>query len=262
MAKKCKCPPAGAPLWVLTYGDLMSLLLCFFILLAAMANFDDRDKLFMAAMESIRKAFGSTGQMGYFPDNEVDFKSFMVKFETFYIPKEKKNYGHSDEPGIDGEYYRVKRVRDGVELTIGGPIAFARYSADIEPDSERWLARLAEELKGKRNKLEIRGHATSEPLPLESKFRDPIDLGYGRARAVRDRLVEFGIDPRAIRVSSAGPYEPIVRQNYSDQRRAANRRVDVMVTQALITDYSADPLSPNDLTKQADEAEASEATAG
>lgn len=253
MGKKCKCPPAGAPLWVLTYGDMMSLLLCFFILLAALANFDDRDKLFMAALESIRKAFGATGQTGYFPDAEVDFKSFMVKFETFYVPREKKNYGHSDEPGLDGEYYRVKRVRDGIEMTVGGPIAFARFSAEIEPETEIWLAKLAEELKGKRNKIEIRGHATSEPLPLESEYRDQIDLGYARARAVRDRLVSLGVDPRAIRVSSAGAYEPLVRQNYSDDRRAANRRVEVMVTEALISDYEADPLTPTDLTRQADE---------
>lgn len=253
MAKKCKCPPAGAPLWVLTYGDMMSLLLCFFILLAALANFDDRDKLFMAALESIRKAFGSNGQTGYFPDVEVDFKSFLVKFETLYVPHMKKNYGHSDEPGLDGEYYRVKRVRDGVEMTIGGPIAFARFSAQLEPEAETWLAKLAEELKGKRNKIEIRGHATSEPLPLNSKYRDQIDLGYARARAVRDRLAALGVDPRTMRVSSAGAYEPVVRQNYSDDRRAANRRVEVMVTQALISDYSAEPLTSTDLTKQAED---------
>lgn len=252
MSKKCKCPPAGAPLWVLTYGDMMSLLLCFFILLAAMANFDDRDKLFMAALESIRKAFGASGQSGYFPDKEVDFKSFMVKFETFYIPNKNKNYGHSDEPGLDGKYYRVKKVRDGVEVAVGGPIAFGRFSAEIEPAADAWLAKLADELRGKKNKLDVRGHATNEPLPLESQYKDAIDLGYARARAVRDRLVELGVDPRAIRVSSAGSYEPVANQTYSEERRAANRRVEILVTQALIEDYKADTLSPADLTKQAE----------
>jgi len=251
MAKKCKCPPAGAPLWVMTYGDMMSLLLCFFILLAAMANFDDRDKLFMAAIAAIRKAFGDTGQSGYFPDNEVDFKSFMVQFETFYIPNKEKNYGHSDEPGIDGKFYRVKKVRDGVEVAVGGPIAFGRFSAEIEPDADAWLAQLAGELKGKKNKLDIRGHATNEPLPLESQYRDPLDLGYARARAVRDRLVELGVDPRAIRISSAGSYEPVVRQTYNDARRAANRRVEILVTQALIDDYKAAALTSEELSEQA-----------
>ena len=253
MAKKCKCPPAGAPLWVLTYGDMMSLLLCFFILLAAMANFDDRDKLFMAAIAAIRKAFGDSGQSGYFPDNEVDFKSFMVKFETFYIPNKEKNYGHSDEPGIDGKFYRVKKVRDGVEVAIGGPIAFGRFSAELEPSADAFVSKLADELKGKKNKLDIRGHATNEPLPLESNYRDPLDLGFARARAVRDRLVELGVDPRAIRVSSAGSYEPVVRQTYDDARRSANRRVDILVTQALVDDYKAAPLSEKELSQQAEQ---------
>lgn len=251
MAKKHRCPPAGAPMWIVTYGDMMTLLLCFFVLLAALANFDERDKMFMAAMESIRKAFGSTGQIGYFPDRMIDFKSFMVKFETLYIPSLNKNYGHSDEPGIDGKYYRVRKVRDGMELTVGGPIAFGRFSAELEPPMEDLLARLARELRGKNNKLEIRGHATKEPLPLESEYRDALDLGYARARTVADRLVELGIDPRAIRVSTAGPYEPLLKQTYDDERRNANRRVEIVVTQALISDYEARAQTADDLARQA-----------
>lgn len=251
MAKKHKCPPAGAPMWVLTYGDMMSLLLTFFILLAAMANFDEKDKLFMAAMESIRKAFGATGQSGYFPDKLIDFKSFLVKFETLAIPDKKKNYGHSDEPGIDGKYYRVKKVRDGVELVVGGPIAFGRFSAELEPPMEALLAKFAKELQGKNNKLEIRGHSTNEPLPLESQYKDGLDLGYARARKVRDRLIELGLDPRAMRVSSAGPYEPLLKQTYDDERRAANRRVEIVITRALISDYTAKPQTPEELSRQA-----------
>lgn len=251
MAKKHRCPPPGAPMWVLTYGDMMSLLLTFFILLAAMANFDEKDKLFMAAMESIRKAFGATGQSGYFPDKMIDFKSFLVKFETLAIPDKKKNYGHSDEPGIDGKFYRVKKVRDGVELVVGGPIAFGRFSAELEPAMELLLVKFAKELQGKNNKLEIRGHATNEPLPLESQYKDGLDLGYARARKVRDRLIELGIDPRAMRVSTAGPYEPILKQTYDDERRAANRRVEIVITRALISDYTAKPQTPEELSRQA-----------
>ncbi len=253
MAKKHKCPPAGAPLWVLTYGDMMSLLLTFFILLAAMANFDENDRMFMAAMESIRKAFGASGQAGYYPDKLVDFKSFMVKFETLYIPNKNKNYGSSDEPGIDGKFYRVKKIRDGVELVVGGPIAFGRFSAEPEPDMEDVLTSLAKELEGKHNKLEIRGHATNEPLPLESEFKTRFDLGYARANAVADRLIKLGIKPEALRISTAGPHEPILSQTYTDDRRSANRRVEIIVTRALMSDYKAKPQSAEDLSRQAAE---------
>lgn len=249
----------GAPLWVLTYGDMMSLLLCFFIMLAALANFDDQKKLFMAALESIRRAFGSPGQEGWLSDATVDFKSFLVKFQTMYIPVDSKNLGHSEEPGADGKFYRVKKVRDGVEMIIGGPIAFGRFSAEIEPTADRVLVKLAEELRGKSNKIEVRGHATGEPLPMGSKYKDPLDLGYARARAVRDRLVELGIDPRTVRVSSAGPYEPLQLQNYDEGRRAANRRVEIVLTQALTTDYTADLQSPEEMARQSLEAEPSAA---
>ena len=250
MARQKKAAPEGAPMWMVTYGDMMTLLLCFFVMLAALANFDEEKKMFMAAMESIRKAFGNSGQAGYLLDDTVDFKSFMVRFETLYIPDKAKNLGHSDEPGVDGKFYRVKKVRDGVELVVGGPIAFGRFSAKIEPATDTLLQKLADELRGKNNKLEIRGHTTKEPLPIESEYRDPVDLAFARARSVRDRLVEFGIAPEAIRVSSAGPYEPLLLQNYNDSRRAANRRVEIVLTQALISDYTAKGQTPEDLSQQ------------
>lgn len=249
MARKRKAPE-GAPAWMVTYGDMMTLLLCFFVMLAALANFDDEKKMFMAALESIRRAFGSAGQSGWLPDNTVDFKSFLVQFETLQIPDKKKSLGHSDEPGVDGRFYRVKKVRDGVELVVGGPVAFGRFSAQIEPFTDALLQKLAVELRGKNNKIDVRGHATKEPPPIESDYRDAIDLAYARARNVRDRLVELGIAPRAIRVSSAGPYEPLLRQNYDDGRRAANRRVEIILTQALITEYEADGQTPEELSRQ------------
>ncbi len=251
MAKKHKCPPAGAPMWMVTYGDMMTLLLCFFVMLAALANFDEDKKMFMAALESIRRAFGSAGQAGWLPDDQVDFKSFILKFQTLTIPDKKKNLGHSDEPGVDGEYYRVKKVRDGVEIVVGGPIAFGRFSAEIEPETDSLLQQLAAELRGKQNKIEIRGHASKEPLPDESEYRDPIDLAYARARNIRDRLIELDVDAKAIRVSSAGPYEPLLRQSYNDARRAANRRVEIILTQALVSDYEAKGLTPEELARQA-----------
>ncbi len=249
MAKKKQPVIEGAPMWMVTYGDMMTLLLCFFVMLAALANFDDQKKLFMAALESIRRAFGSPGQVGWLPDNTVDFKSLIVKFQTMYIPDQPQNLGHSDEPGVDGKFYRVKNVRDGLEMTIGGPIAFGRFSEKIEPTTDELLQQLAQELRGKTNKLEIRGHATREPLPPGSGFKDPLDLAYARARSVRDRLVGLGIDPRAIRVSSAGSFEPILRQTYDDDRRAANRRVEIVLTQALISDYVATPQTPLEMAR-------------
>lgn len=260
MALKKQAAPQGAPEWIVTYGDMMSLLLCFFILLAAFANFDKQDKLFMTAIESIREALGAPGQTGWFPDDEVDFRSLLIRLQSLIPPDRPKSEGFADEPGIDGRYTKVKSVRDGVEVIVGGPIAFGGFSAKIEPEADALITKLAPEVIGKSNKIEIRGHATNEPLPLDCGFKDAIDLGYARARAVRDRLVEEGVDPRAIRVASAGSYEPVVSQTYDDMRRAANRRVEIIITQALRADYAPTPNGPDALPRGPDSAAPSGAT--
>ncbi|HNR76940.1 MAG TPA: DUF819 family protein, partial [Parvularculaceae bacterium] len=56
-----------------------------------------------------------------------------VRFETLVVPDKARNFGLSEEPGTEGEYYRVRKVRDGAELVIGGPIALLVASA-IAPD--------------------------------------------------------------------------------------------------------------------------------
>ncbi|MBB4302896.1 chemotaxis protein MotB [Rhodobium orientis] len=56
MAKKKKCPPAGAPEWLVTFADLMSLLVCFFVLIISF-SIQDKEKLQIVA-GSMRDAFG------------------------------------------------------------------------------------------------------------------------------------------------------------------------------------------------------------
>lgn len=59
--QKCKCPPAGAPAWMATFADLMSLLMCFFVLLL---SFSEMDVLkFKQLAGSMREAFGVQNQI-------------------------------------------------------------------------------------------------------------------------------------------------------------------------------------------------------
>ena len=62
-------PPKGSdiPEWVVTYGDLMSLLLCFFILLAAFSELKDPDE-YRKVIIAIQEALGYQGGMGF---NEI-----------------------------------------------------------------------------------------------------------------------------------------------------------------------------------------------
>ena len=53
---KCNCPPPGAPLWLATFADLMSLLMCFFVLLLSFSEMDVMK--FKQIAGSMKYAFG------------------------------------------------------------------------------------------------------------------------------------------------------------------------------------------------------------
>ena len=237
MARKPKKPPAGAPLWVVSYGDMMSLLLTFFIMLASMANFDDVHDKFMQAIQSIREALGMRGQVGRLADPSVDFASMIQKLESIIKPIEPKSLGDSDEEGIYGREFRVRRIRDGMEITIGGPILFAPFEHKLSPEGKKMLGQIASTLRGHRNKIEVRGHAAEEPRPEDWTHGDAMDLSYRRARNVNDELVLSGLDPRTLRLVAVGDTEPVGRRVYDPAKRGANRRVEIIVRESVIDDY-------------------------
>lgn len=232
-------PPSGAPDWVLTYGDLMSLLLCFFILLAAMANYDKQDKRMMAALESIREALGSPGQEGWMTDKELDLHSMLIQLQSLAAKIIQRTNSVSDDQGTTGRYCRVRKIRDGLEVMVGGPIAFAPDDSRLAPDADLMVQEIAKLIRGHRNRIEVRGHASIEVKGADRQYTDPVTLSYRRSRAVYDRLMELGIEADRIRIMAAGPHEPIKRAQGLPVDPAEHRRVEIIVQQATVDQYRA-----------------------
>ena len=133
-------------------------------------------------------------------------------------------------------------VRDGINLVVGGRISFSRFEALLRPQAVELISKIAGKVRGHNTIIKVRGHATLEALPPESAYKDSLELAFARARAVRDALVKDGIRPKRIRVESAGPYEPLVAHAYDEERRSYNRRVEIIVTEAIVDDYAGVPL--------------------
>ncbi len=249
MKKRHKCPPPGAPSWMVTYGDMMTLLLCFFVILVSMSEIK-KDQKFQEVLDSIRSAFGYDGHLGTVPIANPSQNSLVEQLRKVIVPELIKKEGDSPEEGIDGRVFRVTNIRDGIHVEVGGRISFDRFEADLKPEGRVLLQRLASKVVGHNTILKVRGHATREPLPAVSPFSDPMELSLARARTVAAALEEFGIRPERLRIVGAGAHEPLVRQAYSESRRAVNRRVEVIVTEAIVDDY-AGQLMPADV-KDAD----------
>lgn len=235
--RRQKQQPSGAPMWVVSYGDMMSLLLTFFIMLASMANFDEVHDKFMEAIQSIREALGMTGQVGRRVEPTVDFASMIQRLESIVKPQEPQSRGDTKEEGIYGKNFRLRRIRDGMEITVGGPILFEPFSDQLNDEGRQALQAIGSELVGHRNKIEIRGHAAEEPRPKDWTYADYRDLSYARGVNVANELILRGVDPRTIRVVAVGANEPVAQGIYDLDKRGANRRVEIIVRESLIDDY-------------------------
>jgi chemotaxis protein MotB len=224
----------GVPAWVVTYGDMMSLLLTFFIMLVSMSEMKDDAGKVRAMLNAIREAFGPTmGQSGV-PGKSLQTNSAM---------KERGSRGARSEGGI-GKYGRksggragphrtVKRIDHGTVVTMGGPTLFEPFDASLPPALRENLDIIVKVIGSKPNRLMVRGHASPEPLPPESPFRDQFDLSFARAWAVAQYLISKGVDRRRLLISAAGDTEPRSRTREKASQKV-NRRVDVFLIDSYI----------------------------
>lgn len=226
----------GAPAWVVTYGDMMSLLLCFFVILVAISEV--KEEKFHKVMESIRQYLGYEGAPMVEP-GDASASSFREQ-----ISRVLNEQGSTDPQGAPvnstlGQHVLVQTVEEGHKITIGGKVLFAEGEAELAVSAYAPLDRLVGLLKGYPNKLEIRGHTGIEKLPDDSGYEDLFDLAFARARAAQAYLVEQGIDPRRIRLYSGGAYDR-PDSNLTYQGQEANRSVEIIVSEELIPPEGAE----------------------
>lgn len=244
MAKKCKCPPEGAPGWMTTFADMMTLLLCFFVLIVAFSEVKKEDK-YQAVVGEIKQAFGMHGGGGRLPTDDDPALSLLQILETTRLRQEKiLAQSRAEDPGVDGRTRDVKTVREGDMYVIGGRISFEPGSADLKPEAQRQLlANIVPELRGIRNLVKVKGHAASrEVAPGGAPVEDLVGLSYRRAKAVGDFLTTeaVGIEPERIRLVAVGPAEPLNNRSFTTADQEPNRRVEVMLSESLVKDFTDD----------------------
>ena len=126
-------------------------------------------------------------------------------------------------------------LHDGDQAAAGTVVVFRETSADLTADAQQQLKLLVPTLRGKRDKIEIRGHTTRRPLPPDSPFRDAWQLSYARCQATLKFLEQQGIEPDRMRLSQAGPYEPHTLKIQAEEQ-AQNSRVEIYVLAEVVDD--------------------------
>ena len=235
----------GVPEWIVTYGDMMTLLLCFFILLAAFSELKKDDE-YQEMVQAIKQRFGYTGGNGNLPTERKPEVSIIEQPEAVSLhDKRFKQISAANDPGVRGKQTTVQRVREGLQFTVGGRVTFERGSVELQEEAKRQLAQIVERIRGLNNKLEVRGHAASGDAEAGATPEELWDISYARAQAVRRFLTSDGqgIDPRRIRVIACADNEPLRSRAYDPSAAALNRRVELILIESLVQDFQA-PTQP------------------
>ncbi|MEM7168411.1 MAG: flagellar motor protein MotB [Planctomycetota bacterium] len=228
----------GAPEWMVTFGDLMSLLLTFFVLLFSISEI--KEKKIFEMIKSFANYFEiDAAQAGMHLENFDTVQNFLSHV-TRELPD--RSHGHEgfSKHEVDnplGKDVALTVVDDNLLLQIDGRVMFDPGSAVVKEKGREVLAEIRAKLHGFPNLIRVIGHTSPLPLPKTSEFEDHHDLGYRRAKAVTailtvpEEVVEVSIDPKRIEVCSRGDKDAMPGVNPLDPaQRARLDRVDIIVT--------------------------------
>lgn len=234
-SKPQKKARGGAPEWMTTYGDMVTLLLAFFVMIVAMMEMKQEQKL-AEFMSAIREAFGYVGGARHLPLDPVELPK-NVDFQTvLQIPVHMENFSPTKDEGPTGERTRVDTLREADHYRAGGKFVFKELSAEI-PEAERErLSQFGETLRGYTTQVEIRGHCNRRPVE-GTEFADHFELSFRRANAVKDALTQAGVDPARVIIVVAAANEPIAVDGYDPAAREKNDFVEVLQLDRDVSEF-------------------------
>lgn len=178
----------GAPAWMVSFGDMMTLILTFFILLVSMSK-EQQEGLVAKGVGSFLVSIRSFGLPGLL-DNTEEASIFESVRQRFNLPPEAN-------PERREEYLEASRLeqirakaaqalKPHHEMNQPGVAVFRPGSAELTPEARRFIDLTASTLRpGRGQILLLEGHASKE-----SGVGDDRLLAYRRARAVADYLIE------------------------------------------------------------------------
>lgn len=226
----------GAPGWMITYSDLMSLLLTFFILLYSMSNIDAaKFKSISQSLQGVLSGLGYTHIIET-PDNpptlsdeilDLDDSSNMNNIKEGILLMHERVSDYVSQEGLDAKV-TVRMNKRGVFVDINEAILFDPGSAKIKESGIQVLKKLEGLINDFENELVIEGHTDDVPMRT-ALYPSNWELSTARAVSVLRYLSEVeGVDPKRLSAVGCGEYRPMVPNN-SVENRSINRRVNILI---------------------------------
>lgn len=225
-------PEEGVPDWVVTFGDLMSLLLCFFVLMLSFSEMDR--KKYRQVSGSMKNAFGIQRQKPIF-DSPKGLKMISREFDqSIVLPQMKAELARAVEV-VEPNYTRLTKLveiesgENTLTIRMMGETTFDTGKATVRQQFTSVLQQIVSILDDTEGEILIAGHTDNVPL-RGGRFGSNLGLSAARAAAVGDFFLKHSnIDPRRLSTMGLGEYRPIA-SNQTAGGRQRNRRVEIVLT--------------------------------
>ena len=227
-----KEPKKASQEWLTTYGDMITLMLCFFVMLY---NPTDADPVQMAMMSASLQTDSVSGGMSATSGRLADLGNSINSLPSL---EKGKNLGTAKKKAVslfapDRKSTRITITSDerGLVITLAADAFFAENSAELNIEETRdTLLRISQflsmpELAGR--KFRIEGHTDSTTAD-STKWPSNWELSSARAVNVLHYLSDFGINESQFSVAGYADTRPKF-SNDTPESRAYNRRVDIII---------------------------------
>lgn len=221
-------PKKGAPEYMLTFGDMMSLLLCFFVLLVSMSTMEVEK--FKQAAASMRGALSVLPYQESVVPSPVQSTPRPSKGserrgkKSRAIAKLEKVIRESKMQNV----IKVSETKEGIHITIGDPALFDSGQDAIKPEILPVLNQIVEVVSTGNEVVRVEGHTDNVPIH-NAQFEDNWELSIARAISViRYFRTQQNMDPERLRPVGCGEFHPVGSNDTSDGR-ALNRRVEIYI---------------------------------
>ncbi len=232
MAARAKVPAPEkdrSERWLLTYSDMITLLLALFVILFATSKVDQVK--FEQVAASLQKAFNVPVLQGASTTSLVQLGTLANSFAGLTgvgatIGPELISYAKQQELGDE---ISVTASKDAVVITLAGALVFSSGSAELRPEGQQALEFVAGMLRAlpDQNPIRVEGHTDDVP-PNSGQFPTNWELSAARAAHVARVLEEQGVQHDRLSAVGYADTRPI-GDNATPDGRARNRRVEIWI---------------------------------
>ena len=216
--------PSGAPAWAVTYGDLMTILLVFFVLIASYSNLDVVK--YRSLVGSVQEALGTRDRT--LDDAQLD--SAPTQGIASAAEEREREWVEDEVEAVVADIggpLEMLETSDGTRVRIEGQALFAAGRAELLPQAQALLDKLGPSLRRYPHEIMVEGHTDDRPIQT-SAYPSNWELSSARAGAVvRYLRTTVKMRPQQLVAVGYADTHPLV-ENTNKESRAENRRVELL----------------------------------